>query len=468
MMNLSKTLQEDIKINQFNLKAAILNHQNLVVKLRGGNLADPSDVKLKLAGIQKHILSLGEAQKLLLARVKKELANSNSWTNHGTEKAERPNAELRVYPPSANCQDPARKFNNTYQKRTVKEAKVERDGCSEDTDRKRIQDGGSEDTDRKRIQDGGSDAPPTKRVKQILHTSRPSTPVLDTHNYDQGSAPTSSEDSQESLVIDTSTETSKDDFLSAVGLINREQLMLAKNRRASRRRRRHAGHHSQYTSHSHWDLTVRRHRPRESADKEVAGPVVGAAALIASAASIPLTAFHQKPDADMDVDDDCPSVTSPVEECPSVTSLKREAESVSSGCSSPVTVDEGGVPPSEPTPPPLSPDKVVCTVCRKKGILSICDICSTAFHWFCLDKNNKRCPVCLVSQLGTPFPSRGSQKGPSLHAGGDKEVRHLQRYYKRVPSSESSLYAESNGKHKKVDCWRRENERESKENSRHN
>ncbi|RZF33088.1 hypothetical protein LSTR_LSTR009817 [Laodelphax striatellus] len=389
MLNLSKTLQEDIRINQINLKAAIQNHQALVVKLREGNLTDPSDVKLKLAGIQKHILSLGGAQKILVARVKKELAaKSNAWSNHTTDKAERPNAELRVYP-SANCIDPARKFNATYQKRAIKEAKTDGGGGDEDVDRKRNQDG------------SGGGAPPNKRLKTILQSSsRPTSPVLDANNYDQSTLPSSSDDSQESLTIDTSSEPSKVDFLSAVGLVNREQLMLAKSNGSARRRRRHAGHHSQYSSHGHWDLTVE---------------------LMDAAAEV-----------EEEEEDDGDGEQEPV---------KREPDSAAScsGGSSP----SGAAPTAAPSPPPpapsLSPDKIVCTVCRKKGILSVCDICGTAFHWFCLDKDNKQCPVCLVSQVsrerGSPVPFHHKEPG-----GADNKWPPLEnaRYYKRVSGHDTA------------------------------
>ncbi|XP_063225723.1 PHD finger protein 21A-like isoform X2 [Bacillus rossius redtenbacheri] len=78
-MEVSKTLQENIRNVQNQLKLAIQNHQVILLK----HQSNPSsgNVKVQLWEIQKHIISLGEAQKRLVQQLRKELeANSTNCT----------------------------------------------------------------------------------------------------------------------------------------------------------------------------------------------------------------------------------------------------------------------------------------------------------------------------------------------------------------------------------------------------
>lgn len=78
-MEVSKSLQADIRNIQNELKTAIQSHQVVVLKLRDDPLN--SQMKNQLLGMQKHILLLGESQKRLVQQLRKELeANSTNST----------------------------------------------------------------------------------------------------------------------------------------------------------------------------------------------------------------------------------------------------------------------------------------------------------------------------------------------------------------------------------------------------
>lgn len=410
-MELSKPLQEDIKKNQLNLKVAIKNHQALVLKLRG-SYDDPNEIKQQLTDIQKHIISLGEAQKVLVARVKKEIA-AKSWNNNNNSIEEESHLSSERHIPSLLTPSTTTAKLKSYTK-PLGPSESEQKGKrkSDELDFEDEEDNDDEDED--------EDIPsllPAKRHKPMLSVRRPSTPAS-AHDFHQNDAlGSSSDDSQESAAFHESppaSEVNKEQFMSLLNLITKDTLTQLQSKHGERRRRRLAGHHSLYTSH--WDLTVQR-RSRTRLDR------------------------------DTERQQDVEREESPIGSPPIVEIKKRNDSSSDSTSQSP--------PPLNKSSHDDSTYRNICVICRKQGILSICDSCSATYHWSCLDKI-KNCPQCQVGQIG-PDSQNNSRSG-SPNPGDDalskvlgdtskpptlvssKEV--IERYNRNVRSADESNFAE--------------------------
>ncbi|XP_075212541.1 uncharacterized protein LOC142319306 [Lycorma delicatula] len=396
-MDLSKPLQEDIRKNQLNLKVAIKNHQALVLKLRG-NFDDPTEIKHQLADIQKHIISLGEAQKVLVARVKKEIAakswnnnnnnnnnSNNNINNNGIEDDTFSSSQLSFNAhPALSLQSSTAKGKIKTGVSLISEHEQRGKRKREDNDYDE-EDDNDEDDDDDEDEEIASLSPSSKRIKPMLSVRRPSTPTS-AHDYQPNDQlASSSDDSQESVACQEppTDGVHKEQFMLLLNLITKDALTQLQSKNRERRRRRLAGRHSLYTSH--WDLTVQR-RSRTRLERDV----------------------ERQQEYERE---DSPIGSPPIIE------VKKDNDSSSDSTS--------------PSPPPLSKSrddsgsyKNVCIICRKQGILSICDNCSATYHWSCLDKV-KICPQCQVGQIGPESHNNSRSGSPSPNPSVDNVSKVL-------------------------------------------
>ncbi|XP_069674615.1 PHD finger protein 21A-like isoform X2 [Periplaneta americana] len=206
-MEVSKPLQADIRHIQNQLKIAIQNHQIVVLKMRD----DPTNVQMKkqLLSVQKHILLLGENQKRLVQRLRKELeANATNST-----------LNVKSVALSLGINNISNNNNNTSNNNIVRErcTPVRPSSVSSTSSSTTSED--SEDSQRDR----------DDVVAKCCNGGGGKDPSLAT----------------------------KLQFMNAVGLVTREVLSELQNRRVERKRRSTANH-TQFVYGSSWDFSKRK------------------------------------------------------------------------------------------------------------------------------------------------------------------------------------------------------------------
>lgn len=233
-MEMSNAFHADIRHIQNQLKIAILNHQVMVKKKN----EDPTNIhiQVQLRDAQRHIISLGEIQKQLIQRLRKELeANSTNSTlnNKTTIKCSEKDNDIEITQTN-NCSS-----SSTGVIGSTVNIKSSSTSASEDKSKTRNGDIYCSPVDN--LENSSADE------MRLLAISSPSS--------SSSSFSDDEREIQESLAAEISQE--KIAFLQAVGLITREILSDLQNRRVERKRRSTANH-TQFVYGSHWDVSKRK------------------------------------------------------------------------------------------------------------------------------------------------------------------------------------------------------------------
>ncbi|XP_054268926.1 uncharacterized protein LOC128990542 isoform X2 [Macrosteles quadrilineatus] len=354
-MDITETLQNDIVKIQNELITAIQNHQVLVLRQQ---VSPSENVRKQIEEVQRHIICLGESQKILVSRLRNELKTSQLKVN--INKKENNLEKIKIS--NENDKYSIKQRNSDLNRSLLKKAAnrdrsfvtsnaSDSDNCDRNNvlpkERQPMVDSSSEENRTPPCQSPvtingntefelrGAKRPasepyhnssPGKRPKSTLQvTPRPSSPVpARTKNLDVLSS--SSEESSDSLISQqTSEQENKVDFALALGLITKETFNKIIKKKSERRRRRVNSHHHLYDDL--WELTTLQKRSR-----------------------------LKEPEA--------------------------EGEYSVRDCETPLS------------------DSDLCFVCRKPGELRECQICQTGCHTFCV--SNRICPACTHQAPPSP------------------------------------------------------------------
>uniref|UniRef100_A0A1B6DE55 PHD-type domain-containing protein n=1 Tax=Clastoptera arizonana TaxID=38151 RepID=A0A1B6DE55_9HEMI len=294
MMELSKPLQDEIFLIQEELKSAIQNHQILILRQKSN--PENADIKPQLEQVQKHIRNLGESQKVLVAKVRSELAAKSLGINNvhhskANEKSKRkinlnersnfdhnsrsllkpkPNNNKEVYSLKTERKDTLNSTHSLLKPSFDRERSLLKKKCvpkenhlpQKLKEQLPIQDSSSEEnkTPYSSPRNNGNDSPrrlvinesnpdeesnwdfeeespiPVKRPKVTLQTApRPSSPVQPCKILDSDS--NGSQDSLDTEFPSKYSDT-KEDFLNSLGLVTNEKLIQVQSMKSERRRRR--------------------------------------------------------------------------------------------------------------------------------------------------------------------------------------------------------------------------------------
>lgn len=381
-MEISQAYQADIRHIQNQLKIAIQNHQIIVKKLE----ADPTNmhIKLQLKDIQKHIMSLSETQKRIVERLRKEIQANNNTTI-----SIKPLAEKSINNNNNNIV----KTNGLVKPQEIKAKKTD------------VQ---------SKYAKGGS--------------------VGSSSASSSAESPLPSDDSEETQEVgNNSNIKEKINFLSALGLATRDAIAELQNRRVERKRRSTANH-TQFVYGNNWDVskrkkstylqTVQSPQPttRQMArSQQQSSPASNSTSNTVATTNITTTATL----AVAATAAAKTSATSSTTEITSTTSTTNtSATSIVSAVgsressSSPVPLVSRTIVQSSDNsklriaglPNSLTIEKInsppqVCLICRKSGLLSVCNNCSSNFHPVCLSEVSQ-CPNCKTKQ-GSPTVAVG-------------------------------------------------------------
>ncbi|XP_066992894.1 PHD finger protein 21A isoform X2 [Anabrus simplex] len=317
VMEISKALKEDIMNIQQQLKNAIQNHQIMVLKQR----EDPSnmDIKKDILEVQKHIMFLGEKQKHLVQRLRKEL--DEACITNG--------AAVTLSLGFMGKTTLNNNNNSNYNNFT--------NGTNICMDRNTL-------------------CP--ERVEITNHKTSLSRPA-------SVNSSTSSDDSQGlQETIPDSRMADKVEFLSAVGLVTREALSELQNRRVERKRRSTANH-SQFIYGSSWDVSKRKkssylvnqHTTRQTTRNQKPEPPDPPKLISVSSQNIEVSV-------------------------PPAPQSSTSRTLVPIDGSTPGALRIAGLPESL-TVERISSPQQLCVICRRIGDLSVCNNCSVTYHSAC-------------------------------------------------------------------------------------
>ncbi|XP_046995359.1 PHD finger protein 21A-like isoform X1 [Schistocerca americana] len=410
-MEVSKAFQADIRHIQNQLKIAILNHQVMVKKKN----EDPTNIhiQVQLRDAQRHIISLGEIQKQLIQRLRKELeANSTNSTlnNKSTVKCAEKDNDIEIIQTNNSSSSSAGGIVSTVNTKSSittvsKDANKTQNGIIYIS----AVDGSG---------NGSSD-----EVRLSAASSPSSSPSSSSSDDER--------EIQESLAAEISQE--KIAFLQAVGLITREILSDLQNRRVERKRRSTANH-TQFVYGSHWDVSKRKKN----------GYLLSTSPQIKTKRK---PQVHQKQQHQKDKhqvlfaenDRIVMPVTSALEKMTPVSSSVSQSSVTRHTASDKTNASVYQITPKEISrsllrtsgtnlpktslrlaslPASLTIERVnspphVCIICGSTGMLSSCKNCSAYFHPSC-SKEASCCPKCNTDQGSSYIEAKkGSNEPPN-------------------------------------------------------
>ncbi|XP_049807652.1 uncharacterized protein LOC126251337 isoform X2 [Schistocerca nitens] len=439
-MEVSKAFQADIRHIQNQLKIAILNHQVMVKKKN----EDPTNIhiQVQLRDAQRHIISLGEIQKQLIQRLRKELeANSTNSTlnNKSTVKCAEKDNDIEIIQTNNSSSSSAGGIVSTVNtKSSITTVSKDANNTQNGIIYISAVDGSG---------NGSSD-----EVRLSAASSPSSSPSSSSSDDER--------EIQEALAAEISQE--KIAFLQAVGLITREILSDLQNRRVERKRRSTANH-TQFVYGSHWDVSKRKKN----------GYLLSTSPQIKTKRK---PQVHQKQQHQKDKhqvlfaenDRIVMPVTSALEKMTPVSSSVSQSSVTRHTASDKTNASVYQITPKEISrsllrtsgtnlpktslrlaslPASLTIERVnspphVCIICGSTGMLSSCKNCSAYFHPSC-SKEASCCPKCNTDQgssymeakKGTNEPPNGliiqqttvplqaSFSGPSIAKKSNAPVR---------------------------------------------
>uniref|UniRef100_A0A1B6H1K2 Phorbol-ester/DAG-type domain-containing protein n=1 Tax=Cuerna arida TaxID=1464854 RepID=A0A1B6H1K2_9HEMI len=271
-MEITKSLHDDIVKIQHELVTAIQNHQVLVLRQQ----VSPSDsIRTQIEEVQRHIICLGESQKILVSRLRNEVdprvirASNKHKTPHPPRPHDRFNHRGKsediarsILVKNAHNKDRSL-FKTTHhgennktgeQKALLPKGRQLSVDSSSEENRTPCESpiNGNSDNEKKGAKRNSveSHCQPAKRPKTTLQaTPRPSSPAkaLDVLT-------SSSEESLDSLVSQQPESENKVEFALALGLITQEVYSRMMKKKSERRRRKVNTQHHLYDDL--WDLTM--------------------------------------------------------------------------------------------------------------------------------------------------------------------------------------------------------------------
>uniref|UniRef100_A0A1B6K740 Phorbol-ester/DAG-type domain-containing protein n=1 Tax=Homalodisca liturata TaxID=320908 RepID=A0A1B6K740_9HEMI len=382
-MEITKSLHDDIVKIQHELVTAIQNHQVLVLRQQ----VSPTDsIRTQIEEVQRHIICLGESQKILVARLRNEVdprairASNKHKTPHPPRPQERFNHRGKSEDIARsllvkNAHKDRSRFKPTHrggndnageQKASLPKGRHPSIDSSSEENRTPCESpiNGNSDNEKKGAKRNSvqSRCQPAKRPKTTLQaTPRPSSPAkaLDVLT-------SSSEESLDSLVSQQPESENKVEFALALGLITQEVYSRIIKKKSERRRRKVNTQHHLYDDL--WDLTML--QKRNSRVKE------------------------------------------PVE-----------------------YVDDG----SRDCGTPLSDSDSLCFVCRNPGIgeQRECRVCQTMCHVSCVTGNI--CPACTHQAPSSPLITEKKKELEQLRLSNKELHKSVSKLRERANELSASL-----------------------------